>query len=44
MIYLPFNTPEACVEEVKKYADVDSIIGYHRRVRRATSRCITTAT
>ena len=28
MIYLPFNTPEACVEEVKKYAHVDSIIGY----------------
>ena len=28
MIYLPFNTPEACVEEVKKYAGVDSIIGY----------------
>ena len=21
LIYLPFNTPEACVEEVKKYAD-----------------------
>ena len=44
MIYLPFNTPEACVEEVKKYADVDSIIGYYRRARRATSRCITTTT
>jgi predicted TIM-barrel fold metal-dependent hydrolase len=28
MIYLPFNTPEACVEEVRKYAHVDSIIGY----------------
>ena len=28
MIYLPFNTPEACVEEVKKYANVDSVIGY----------------
>ena len=28
MIYLPFNTPEACVEEVQKYAGVDSIIGY----------------
>jgi predicted TIM-barrel fold metal-dependent hydrolase len=28
MIYLPFNTPEACVEEVQKYANVDSIIGY----------------
>lgn len=28
MIYLPFNTPEACIEEVKKYAHVDSIIGY----------------
>jgi predicted TIM-barrel fold metal-dependent hydrolase len=28
MIYLPFNTPEACVEEVKKYAHIDSIIGY----------------
>src|SRR6187455_176990 len=28
MIYLPFNTPEACVEEVKKYAHVDSIIGF----------------
>ena len=28
MIYLPFNTPEACVEEVEKYAGVDSIIGY----------------
>ena len=44
LIYLPFNTPEACVEEVKKYADVDSIIGYHRRARPATSRCITTTT
>src|SRR6267154_2487634 len=28
MIYLPFNTPEACEEQVKKYAHVDSIIGY----------------
>src|SRR5256886_8155464 len=28
MIYLPFNTPEACVEGVKKYAHIDSIIGY----------------
>src|ERR1700759_2012328 len=28
MIYLPFNTPEACVEEVNKYAGNDSIIGY----------------
>jgi predicted TIM-barrel fold metal-dependent hydrolase len=28
MIYLPFNTPEACVAEVKKYAHVDSIIGF----------------
>ena len=28
MIYLPFNTPEACVEEVQKYADFDSIIGF----------------
>jgi predicted TIM-barrel fold metal-dependent hydrolase len=28
MIYLPFNTPEACVEEVQKYAHIDSIIGY----------------
>ena len=28
LIYLPFNTPEACVEEVKKYADVDSVIGF----------------
>ncbi len=43
MIYLPFNTPEACVEEVKKYAHVDSIIGYSS-FRRATSRCITTTT
>ena len=43
MIYLPFNTPEACVEEVKKYAHIDSIIGYSVS-QRATSRCITTAT
>ena len=28
LIYLPFNTPEACVEQVKKYAHVDSIIGF----------------
>ena len=28
LIYLPFNTPEACVEEVEKYAGTDSIIGY----------------
>ena len=28
MIYLPFNTPEACVEEVQKYAGFDSIIGF----------------
>ena len=26
--YLPFNTPEACVEEVKRYADDPNIIGY----------------
>ena len=28
LIYLPFNTPEACEEQVKKYAHVDSIIGF----------------
>jgi uncharacterized protein len=28
LIYLPFNTPEACVEEVQKYAGFDSIIGF----------------
>ena len=44
LLYLPFNTPEACVELVKKYADNDKVIGYHGRARRATSRCITTAT
>jgi len=28
LVYLPFNTPEACVELVTKYADVGSIIGF----------------
>jgi uncharacterized protein len=28
LLYLPFNTPDACVEEVKKYADNPHIIGY----------------
>jgi len=28
LVYLPFNTPEACVEEVKKYADNPNIIGF----------------
>src|SRR6516164_4107807 len=27
LLYLPFNTPEACVEQVERYADVDSVIG-----------------
>ena len=28
LLYLPFNTPEACVEQVERYADIDSVIGY----------------
>jgi predicted TIM-barrel fold metal-dependent hydrolase len=28
LLYLPFNTPEACVEEVQKYADDPNIIGF----------------
>ena len=28
LIYLPFNTPEACVELVEQYAGVDSVIGF----------------
>ncbi len=28
LVYLPFNTPEACVEEVQKYAGLDGIIGF----------------
>ena len=28
LIYLPFNTPEACVEAVKKYADAPGVIGF----------------
>lgn len=28
LLYLPFNTPEACEELVKKYANEDNIIGY----------------
>ena len=28
LAYLPFNTPEACVEEVKRYADDPNIIGF----------------
>ena len=28
LLYLPFNTPEACVEQVKRYAGIDSIIGF----------------
>ena len=28
LIYLPFNTPEACVELVQEYADTDSVIGF----------------
>ena len=28
LIYLPFNTPEACVELVKKYAGNDDVIGF----------------
>ena len=28
LIYLPFNTPEACEELVEKYAGVDSVIGF----------------
>jgi predicted TIM-barrel fold metal-dependent hydrolase len=28
LIYLPFNTPEACVEQVERYANDDSVIGF----------------
>jgi uncharacterized protein len=28
LLYLPFNTPEACVELVQKYADHPSVIGF----------------
>ncbi|MGA7013857.1 MAG: hypothetical protein WBZ16_16170, partial [Pseudolabrys sp.] len=28
LLYLPFNTPEACVEQVQRYAQVDSVIGF----------------
>lgn len=28
MLYLPYNTPEACEELVEKYADAEGIIGY----------------
>lgn len=28
LVYLPFNTPEACVEQVRKYAQLSSIIGF----------------
>jgi len=28
LLYLPFNTPEACVEQVERYADIESIIGF----------------
>ena len=28
LLYLPFNTPEACAEQVKRYAHIDSVIGF----------------
>src|SRR5712671_6522700 len=28
LLYLPFNTPEACVEQVEKYAHADGVIGF----------------
>ena len=28
LLYLPFNTPEACVELVEQYADAKSVIGF----------------
>jgi predicted TIM-barrel fold metal-dependent hydrolase len=28
LLYLPFNTPEACVEQVQRYANIDSVIGF----------------
>ncbi len=28
LLYLPFNTPEACIELVKKYADDKNVIGF----------------
>src|SRR5271166_856168 len=28
LLYLPFNTPEACVEQVERYAHIDSVIGF----------------
>ena len=28
LLYLPFNTPEACVDQVKRHAHLDSVIGF----------------
>ena len=28
LLYLPFNTPEACVEQIKRYGHLDSVIGF----------------
>ena len=28
LLYLPFDTPEACVEQVEKYAHADGVIGF----------------
>ena len=28
LLYLPFNTPEACVEEVRRHGHVDGIVGF----------------
>jgi uncharacterized protein len=28
LLYLPFNTPEACVEQVEKYAHANGVIGF----------------
>jgi predicted TIM-barrel fold metal-dependent hydrolase len=28
LLYLPFNTPEACIEQVERYALTDSVIGF----------------
>jgi hypothetical protein len=28
LLYLPFNTPEACIEQIQRYGHLDSIIGF----------------
>ena len=44
MIYLPFNTPEACVEAGQEATPTSTASSASRSARPATSRCITTTT